>query len=296
MKSSPSTARCRYLKAAFPTGVEASFRAFAQQFPRAPSRPDGYTMVVGNIGPLAIAQAVRDDVPYDVFRDFSFVGSACLIEMVLVIRPGLNITTFEQMLAHTKANPGKLSYTVSRGLGTFIHLQMASLKALAGMNIVAVPYKGEVPAVTDMLCGHVAIGLISTSLAASYVKSSKLNVLVLPALSRSSLLPDVPPNSEMKAGVGFKAHSWSVFLAPAAKPALRKTCWTPSSPLRRASATSGAMRGRQATWCFWTNAPRCTGAPRGRGGDPRLMFRTTTSAIEADGLDNVRPLPAKEPA
>lgn len=185
----------------------------------AKSRPDGYTMAVGNIGPLAIAQAVRDDVPYDVFKDFSFVGSACLIEMVLVIRPGLNITSFEQMLAHAKANPGKLSYAVSGGLGTSIHLQMEYLKALAGVNIVAVPYKGEAPAVTDMLGGHVDIGLITTSLAASYVKSGKLNALVLPALSRSTLLPEVPLDSETRAGVEFKAYSWSVLVAPAATPA-----------------------------------------------------------------------------
>ncbi len=185
----------------------------------AKSRPDGYTMAVGNIGPLAIARAVRDDVPYDVFKDFSFVGSACLIEMVLVIRPGLNITTFEQMLAYAKANPGKLSYAVSGGLGTSIHLQMEYLKAMAGVNIVAVPYKGEAPAVTDMLGGHVDIGLITTSLAAPYVKSGKVNALVLPALSRSSLLPDVPLDSETRAGVDFKAYSWSVLVAPAATPA-----------------------------------------------------------------------------
>lgn len=183
------------------------------------SRPDGYTMAVGNIGPLAIAQGVRDDVPYDVFRDFAFVGSACVIEMVLIIRPGLNIRTFEQMLAYAKSQPGKLSYGVSGGLGTSIHLQMEYLKMLAGVDIVPVPYKGEAPVMTDLLGGHVDIGLVTTSLAASYVKSGKVNALVLPALTRSRLLPDVPLDSETGAGVDFKAYSWSVLVAPAATPA-----------------------------------------------------------------------------
>lgn len=182
------------------------------------SRPDGYTLGVGNIGPLAIAQAVRNDVPYDVARDFSFVGAACLIEMVLVVRPGLDIRSFEQLLAHARNNPGKLTYGVSGGLGTSIHLQMEYLKALAGVNIVPVPYRGEAPVIADMLGGHLDVGLVTTSLATSYVKAGKVHALVLPAMKRSRLLPDVPLDSETKAGVEFKAYSWSVLVAAANTP------------------------------------------------------------------------------
>lgn len=182
----------------------------------AKARPDGYTIGIGNIGQLAVLPAVKSVIPFDPLRDFAVIGGICIIELILVARTGLPFDDLPRMIAYAKANPGKVSFAAAGGLGASPHLAMEYFKKLAGVNITTVPYKGEAPAINDMLGNHVDLCLASTSVALQHVKSGKLKALAATSPARSKLLPDVKLATE--SGIPFEAYSWSALIAPAATP------------------------------------------------------------------------------
>ncbi len=182
----------------------------------AKSPPDGYTIGIGNIGQLAVLPAVKDNVPWDPIKDFTVIGGLVVIELIIVARLNAPFNTFPELLAYAKANPGKVSYSISGGAGTSIHLAMEYLKNIAGINMVGVPYKGDAPAMTDLLGGHVDIGLVSTSVALPSVQSGKVKALAATSPQRSKMLPNLPRASE--SGLAFEAYSWSALIGPAGMP------------------------------------------------------------------------------
>jgi tripartite-type tricarboxylate transporter receptor subunit TctC len=182
----------------------------------AKSPPDGYTLLLGSNGPLAINPSLYAKLPYDAARDFAPVSLVTVMPFVLVVHPALPVKSVKELIALAKARPNQLNYG-SPGNGSTTHLANELLKSMTGMQITHVPYKGVAPAATDLISGQVQMmsGDLSTLL--PHVRSGRMRALAVTSAKRSSLLPDLPTVSE--AGVrGYDASGWFGVLVPAATP------------------------------------------------------------------------------
>lgn len=183
----------------------------------AKSVPDGYTLVLGSNGPLAINPSLYPKLSYDVARDFAPVSMVTVLPFLLVVHPTLPVKNVKELVAVAKARPGELNYG-SPGSGTTTHLATELLKSATGMRITHVAYKGVAAAATDLMSGQVQIlsGDLSTLL--PHVKAGKMRPIAVTSARRSAALSDVPTIAE--SGVqGFEASGWMGLLAPAATPA-----------------------------------------------------------------------------
>lgn len=175
------------------------------------SAPDGYTLLVGNLGTLAINPNLRK-VPYDPLRDFAPVVQTTASSTVLVVHPSLPVKTVRELVALAKTR--QLNYGASSS-GTFLPMEL--LKQMAGVDMMHVPYKGTGPSLAGILSGEVQVmfgGAINT---VPQVKSGKLRALAVAGDRRAKALPDVPTVAE--AGYpGYEANTWNGILAPAGTP------------------------------------------------------------------------------
>jgi tripartite-type tricarboxylate transporter receptor subunit TctC len=177
--------------------------------------PDGYTIVLGSPGPLAINPNLQR-MPYDSLRDFAPIALATVSPFVLVVHPSLPAKSVKELLAIARAKPGQLNYG-SSGNGSVAHFSAEQLKALAKIDIVHVPYKGSGPAVIDLMAGHLQLMLENMPTVLPHVRSGKLRALAVGTKTRSSLLPELPPLAE--AGVpGYESSTAFGVLAPAKTP------------------------------------------------------------------------------
>ena len=174
---------------------------------------DGYTMMLCNIATHGITPARVKKLPYDPINDFSFLSRVGGNPNVLMAHASLPARTIQELIAHAKANPGKLSYG-SSGVGASPHLSVELLKMMAGINIVHVPYKGAAPALADVMGGQIPLSvgnLPGGPLAA--IKSGKVRGLAVTTLKRSSKAPDVPTMAE--SGVpGYEVNGWYGICSP----------------------------------------------------------------------------------
>ena len=177
--------------------------------------PDGYTTLLNTLD-LAVSPALFKKLPYDPLRDFLPVSLVAEQPNLMVVHPSLPAKTVKEFSAYAQANPGKLTYG-SSGVGTATHLATELLLMGIQRSMIHVPYKGIGPAVTAML-GNETTMLISTFASAlPHVKTGRLRALGVTALSRASLLPDVPTVAE--AGVpGYEFTVWYGFVVPAGTP------------------------------------------------------------------------------
>jgi tripartite-type tricarboxylate transporter receptor subunit TctC len=181
---------------------------------RAPA--DGYTIVLGSPGPLTINPNLQR-VPYDTLRDFAPITLAQLSPFVLVLHPSVAAATVKDLIALAKAKPGTLNYG-SAGTGSVSHFSSEQFKALAGVHIVQVPYKGAGPAVTDLLAGRLHMMFENLPTVVQHVRAGKLKMLAVGTRSRSAAVPEVPTVAE--AGVpGYESSTAFGVLAPAKTPA-----------------------------------------------------------------------------
>lgn len=182
----------------------------------AKSAPDGYTILMGNVGPNAISASLYRKLPYDVVKDFAPVTLTTVVPIVLVAGPSVPAKDFKEFVALVKSKPGKITFA-SAGNGSSNHLTGELLKSMAGLDMVHVPYKGDSPAMTDIMGGQVDVMFTTVIAALPHIKSGKLKPLALATAKRTAALPDVPTIAE--SGVaGFDASSWGGILAPAATP------------------------------------------------------------------------------
>ncbi|HEV8517440.1 MAG TPA: tripartite tricarboxylate transporter substrate binding protein [Burkholderiales bacterium] len=178
--------------------------------------PDGYTLLMGSAGPLAILPGVAERVPYDPVRDFAPITLVSSMPFVLVVHPSLAVKSVQDLVALARAKPGQLNYA-SPGSGATTHLAMELFKALAKVDIVHVPYKGVAPAMSDLLAGQVQLMSGDLSTLMPQIKAGKLRALALSGAKRSALAPELPTIAE--SGVaGYEASGWFGVLAPAATP------------------------------------------------------------------------------
>jgi tripartite-type tricarboxylate transporter receptor subunit TctC len=170
--------------------------------------PDGYTLVLCNIGSHAVTPArFAGKLTYDPIRDFAFVSMIGGVPNVFMVHPSMPMTTLKQYVAYAKANPGKLNYG-SSGVGASPHLSIELLKMMTGIDIVHVPYKGAAPALADAMSGQIesSVGnLAGAPLAA--VKAGRVRALGVTSAKRNKQLPDVPTFAE--GGVpGYDVTGW----------------------------------------------------------------------------------------
>jgi len=182
----------------------------------AKSAPDGYTLVMGTIGTHAINSALYKHMPYDGIKDFTPVAFVADAETVLVVNPAIPATSVAALIALAKAKPGELTFA-SGGAGTTGHLAGELFEGATGTKMVHVPYKGNAPAMTDLVAGQVAMSFATLQTALPFIKSGKLVALATLGTARSAALPNVPTLEE--SGLhGFEVRNWTGLLAPAGTP------------------------------------------------------------------------------
>jgi len=190
----------------------------------AQAAPDGYTLLMMS-NTHTVNETLIANRPYQLMRDFAPVAPVNSSDLLLVVHPGVAANSVGELLALAKAKPGQLNYA-SSGNGTPYHMAGELFKAMAGLDIVHVPYKGSSGARTDVLAGHVQLMFDAVTAMAPQVKAGKARALATTGKARSSILPDVPTVAE--AGVpGYEAVIWLGLMAPAK---------TPPSVLRKLNA------------------------------------------------------------
>ena len=178
--------------------------------------PDGYTILFTPPGPMVTAPAIFRNIGYDPLKAFAPVAMVLSSPQILVVNPNVPAKSMPQLVAHAKANPGKVSFA-SPGFGTQPHLLGEMLKLMTGADIVHVPYKGSAPVLTDLIAGQVQMYFDSASFLLPHVQSGKLKVLAVADENRLSQLPDTPTTVE--AGFGkLQASYWVGVLVPAGTP------------------------------------------------------------------------------
>ena len=176
--------------------------------------PDGYTLVMGNIGTHAINPFLMKSVPFDPLKDFTPVAHVLEAEGLLVVNSTVPAKSVPELIALAKAQPGKLSYA-SGGMGTTSHLAGELFKSLAGVDILHIPYKGNSPAITDVLGGQAQMIFATMPTVLPHVKGGRLRALAVLGTARSPAI-DVPTIGETVPG--FAVINWIGLFAPAGTP------------------------------------------------------------------------------
>ena len=190
----------------------------------AKAAPDGYTLVIGGTGSLAVNPTLLPNVGYDVRKDFAPVGMIGSSDMIVLIHPAIPAKTIPELIALARKEPGKYTYA-SAGVGSGIHLGAELFAYMAGIKLIHVPYKGTGPALTDLIGGHVSMYFSSLPSAIGLVNDGKVRALAVTGTKRSKVFPDVPTVAEA-ALPGYEAALRYGIVAPAAH---RARSWTSST-------------------------------------------------------------------
>lgn len=180
------------------------------------AKPDGYTLLVGNIGTQAINGSLYKKMAYDPVTGFAPVSLIAELPLVMLVHPSVPAKTPQELIAYIKTQPGKVSYS-SSGAGSSLHLAAELFQAQSGTQLLHVPYKGSGAAMSDLLAGHVNMSVTTVLESSAQVKAGKVRAIAVTGSSRSSALPDVPTLAE-SALPGFNSISWIGLLAPAGTP------------------------------------------------------------------------------
>ena len=182
----------------------------------AQSAPDGYTLLMTNVGPSAINPSIYAKVPYDAVRDFVPVSLTNLVPLMLVVNSSRGVNTMADLVARAKASPGTLTYGTG-GTGTAGHLAMELFMTNAGIRMERVSYKGDGLALNDMLGGQITTMFTTVISGEPHVQSGKLKTLAVTTTKRLAAKPDLPTVAE--SGMpGFEAVSWGGVMVPAGTP------------------------------------------------------------------------------
>ena len=178
--------------------------------------PDGYTLLLGSVGPNAIVPSAYKSLPYDAVKSFAPIGQVGTTAYVLVVPAKVPVKTLAELIALAKANPDKLTFASTGNLGG-PHLAGELLNVMADIKTVHVAYKGGAPTITALLGGEVTFAFASLPTVAQHVKAGTLRVLAITSPTRSPSLPDVPAIAETLKG--YQVLQWYGLLAPAGTPA-----------------------------------------------------------------------------
>ena len=182
----------------------------------AKAAPDGYTLLMGTTGVLAINKYLYKDMSFDAERDLAPVSYTSLITNILVVNPQVPARTVADLVQLAKAKPGALTFA-SSGAGSSTHLSAELFKSMAGVDILHVPYKGSSQALVDVIAGQVTMLFDNAPSSLPFVEQGKLRAIAVTSTKRLPKLPDVPTIDE--SGVkGYESLSWSGIVAPAGTP------------------------------------------------------------------------------
>lgn len=182
----------------------------------AKSPPDGYTLVLGTIGPIAINPSLLSKMPYDPIKDLSPVSQAAVAVNVLLVHPSLPVKSVKEFIALAKARPNDLNYG-SSGSGAADHLAGELFNAMVKVKMAHIPYKGGAPAMLDLVSGNVQVVFSTVSTAVSAIEGNKVRALAIAGSQRFESMPQLPTMSE--AGLkGFEVNNWYGLFAPAGTP------------------------------------------------------------------------------
>lgn len=179
------------------------------------SRPDGYTILMANLGPNAINPGVYKKLPYDAIKDFAAITLTTVVPQIVVVSPAMGVKSIAELVSYAQANPGRVTFA-SAGNGASNHLSGELLNAMAGIKMQHIPYKGDTPSMVDVISGQVNVALPTAVAAMSLVKGGRLTAIAVTGSKRLASLPDVPTIAETLPG--YEAVSWGGVMAPAGTP------------------------------------------------------------------------------
>jgi len=178
--------------------------------------PDGYTVLMGGTGTLALSPSLQKNLPYDPNKDFTPVTLLVTIPYVVVVQPSFKAANIKELIALAKAKPHEINYG-SGGSGSAPHLAAELFKTMADVRITHVPYKGSTPAITDTMSGQVQLTFTGIPSVMTQMKAGRLRPIGVTSLKRTAALPEVPTIAE--SGVpGYEVNPWFGVLLPARTP------------------------------------------------------------------------------
>src|SRR6476661_3372262 len=177
--------------------------------------PDGYTVLMGTIGGIAVAMSLVPNRGYDTLRDLAPITQAVTVTTLLVVHPSVPAKNVRELLAIARTKPGRLNYA-SSGNGTVTHLAGELFKLLGKVDITHIPFKGGAPALTALISGEVDLSYENSLVVTPHVKAGKVKALAVTGLKRSQLMPELPTIAESLPG--YNASGWYGLFVPAATP------------------------------------------------------------------------------
>lgn len=182
------------------------------------SPADGYTLLFGTGGSLALAPALQPKLPYNVFTDLAPVTLVVVNPQILVVHPSLPVRSVNDLIKLAKSKPGQINYG-SVGPGSPQHMGMELLKSMAGVNLVHIPYKGTAPAMTDLISGQISAMFNSMPSVLPHIANGRMRGIAVGSAKRSPAAPDIPTVAESGPALkDFQYVTWYALLAPAATP------------------------------------------------------------------------------
>lgn len=181
----------------------------------AEAAPDGHTILMGTVATHALNPLVLADVAYDPVTDFAPISLLVVVPNVLAVNPALPVDTVQELIDLAKAEPGTLAFA-SSGIGTPLHLSGALFNAMAGVDMLHVPYQGSGPALTDVLGNQIPVIFDNLPSASEHIRSGGLRALGVTTAERAASFPDVPAIAETLPG--YETYTWNALFAPAGTP------------------------------------------------------------------------------
>jgi len=179
--------------------------------------PDGYTMLMGLIGPMSVAPSLGEKMPFDPVKDLAPVTLLIRLANILAVHPSVPVNNLRELIAYAKQNPGKLRYG-HPGSGTSNHLSAEQFNMMAGLAISGVPYKASSQMTTDLLGGHIEMMFHNAPVVLPHVRSGALRAIAITGLQRNPAAPEIPSLNE--AGVpGYEVSAWYAMYVPTGTPA-----------------------------------------------------------------------------
>jgi tripartite-type tricarboxylate transporter receptor subunit TctC len=175
---------------------------------------DGYTLLLATV-PNAVNAALYDKLKFDFLRDIAPVAGIIRVPMVILLNPAVPVSTVPELISYAKANPGKINMA-SAGNGSAPHMAGELFKMMAGVDLVHVPYRGQGPALTDLLGGDVQVLFATAPGTTDYIKTGRLRALAVTTASRAEVLPDLPPVGDFVPG--YETSQWYGLCAPKKTP------------------------------------------------------------------------------
>lgn len=179
------------------------------------SAPDGYTMLIGNAGPMTVNPVLRHDLGYDSRKDFAPVALLTSAQMVLIVHPSLPVRSVKELIALARAHPGALNYG-SAGVGNLTHLGMELLQTFAKVKLNHVPYKGVAPAFVDLMAGEIAVMFGNVTGPLAHIQAGRLRAIAVTSSKPAPVLPGVPTVADTYPG--FDLVTWMGIFLPAGTP------------------------------------------------------------------------------